>query len=143
MNSILIDNRIDDIKFDYSFALKKILEKLDKKNWEVSLVIVDEDDMKNLNLEYMGKNSPTDVLSFPQGDSSFIKDSGCLFYAGDIVLCPAQVEHNCNNFNVEYEEESYRLLIHGILHLDGYTHKGYDKNQEMLILQEKILRELI
>ena len=94
-----------------------------------------------LNKTYRHIDSPTDVLSFEQGDEYDDEDGNLRFNAGDIVISLDSLRSNAETFNVTMNEELKRLLIHGILHLSGMDHSDNDPQQEMLQLQEKILKE--
>lgn len=117
---------------------EKIFQELNIDNWEVSILICSSDYIKELNKNYRNIDSPTDVLSFKQ--ERFFSSE--IYYAGDIVLAPEQVMLNSKEFNIEFEEEFQRLLIHGILHLKGMEHKGYEPDQAMLKKQEEILSKI-
>lgn len=119
--------------------LQKILQYLKIDQWELSVVIVDSQEMLRLNQEFRGVESSTDVLSFPQ-EGEVLPDG--FIVAGDLVFCPEEIEKNCQQFSEELSTEWLRLSIHGILHLSGQTHNGYDEEEPMLKYQEKILQEL-
>lgn len=62
-----------------------------------------------------------------------------LYSAGDIIISLDTVKENSSYFKVAYEEELKRVLIHGILHLKGLDHETNNEDEDMLILQEKIV----
>ncbi len=119
----------------------KIFDILSIMNWELSLVICSDSFIKNLNCDFRGKDEPTDVLSFPQIESSFPVHEDGTVYAGDIVISMETLIKNSEKFKVDINEEFTRLLIHGILHLNGYTHSDNNPEQEMLVIQEDILKK--
>ncbi|MDX9801135.1 MAG: rRNA maturation RNase YbeY [Spirochaetia bacterium] len=118
-----------------------IFDQISIKNWELSLVLCSDSFIKNLNCDYRGKDEPTDVLSFPQIDTALPLCAGETVYAGDIVISMETLEKNSKKFDVDRNEEFTRLLIHGILHLNGYKHSDNNPEQEMLVLQEDILKK--
>lgn len=95
--------------------LKRVAEKVLKgENKDVtglSVVLLGEGRMKEMNKKYRGKNRVTDVLSFSYGDS------------GEIAICLPQLKKNARRFNSTFRKELARVLIHGILHLSGYEHE--------------------
>jgi len=95
---------------------KKILEKESasrrKKEFEVSIVLVGAERIKELNKEYKGKNQTTDVLAFSYDDS------------GEIVICPKEVKKNSKKISSDFQTELARVLIHGLLHLLGFHHQS-------------------
>ncbi|MCP5514366.1 MAG: rRNA maturation RNase YbeY [Spirochaetales bacterium] len=148
MNRVDIQFEEIDIISDKSAASKKIrmicgkiFDILSIMNWELSLVVCGDSFIKKLNCDFRGKDEPTDVLSFPQIESSFPAHEDGTVYAGDIVISMETLIKNSEKFKVDINEEFIRLLIHGILHLKGFTHSDNSPEQEMLILQEDILKK--
>lgn len=94
--------------------LKKIGEKIleaEEKKMEISLVLVGRRRIKTLNKKYRQKNKVTDVLSFSYNGS------------GEVVICLQEVKKNAKRYNLAYEKELTKVLIHGLLHLLGYDHE--------------------
>jgi len=122
------------------FALK-VLDEIKRDNWELSILFCGDKTITDLNRQYRGKNEPTDILSFNLGET--VKDNEkTVFLPGDIVISLDTLKENAKYFNTPEDEELRRLLIHGILHLDGMDHKTLEKKEPMLELQEKILDKL-
>ncbi len=118
-----------------------LLEKLKHKNWFVSLLFCNDEFIQNLNKQYRNIDSPTDVLSFEQGDEFFDEQNQKRFNAGDIVISLNRLEFNSKEFSVGMNEELKRLIIHGILHLSGMDHSDNSPEQPMLKLQEELLSQ--
>ena len=114
--------------------VKKVLEILDHKNWEVSVLFCNNKYIKSLNAQYRNKDEPTDVLSFPLGETDTR-----YYLAGDIVVSLDALEENARFFKVSEDEELRRLLVHGILHLSGKDHATNKAEESMLKIQEEIL----
>ena len=127
------------------FVLKVLLF-LKKDKWDLSILLCGDKTIKDLNTLYRGKAEATDVLSFPFGESrEFPPDRGRRsrrHIPGDIVISLDTLRENSRKFHVEEDEELRRLLIHGILHLDGMDHKTNDEAEPMLQFQERILAKL-
>ena len=135
--------------------VKKVLEKLGRKNWEVSVLFCNNRYIKSLNAQYRNRDEPTDVLSFPLGEPppglkaevplrktvSGGGRSSC-YLAGDIVISLDALEENARFFKVSEDEELRRLLIHGILHLTGEDHATNKAEEPMLKAQEEIFAAL-
>ncbi|MGP1594554.1 MAG: rRNA maturation RNase YbeY [Treponema sp.] len=141
-----IEIRCEEIPEPYWLSAVKpflllILEKLSYTNWDISLLFCNDPFIHELNKTYRTIDSPTDVLSFEQGDSYQDSAGEVRFNAGDIVISLDSLKSNAEFFSVPVDEELKRLLIHGVLHLSGMDHSDNDPKQEMLILQEKILAE--
>ena len=118
--------------------VKKVLDKLGRKNWEVSVLFCNNSYIRSLNAQYRSKDEPTDVLSFPLGERS----PGGRYVAGDIVVSLDALEENARFFRVSPDEELRRLLVHGILHLCGEDHRTNKAKEPMLQTQEEILASL-
>ena len=115
--------------------IKKVLGKLGMKNWELSVLFCNNRYIQSLNARYRNKDEPTDVLSFPLGETG----PGGQYLAGDIVVSLDALEENAKYFNVSANEELRRLLVHGILHLSGEDHATNKTGEPMLMNQEEIL----
>jgi len=117
--------------------IKKVLRTLGLENWEVSVLFCSNRYIKSLNAQYRNKDEPTDVLSFPLGETVDGR-----YLSGDIVISLDALEENTRFFKVSEEEELHRLLIHGILHLTGEDHATNKAKEPMLKAQEEILAAL-
>ena len=121
--------------------ISEVLNDLNLKNWDISLLFCDDAFIQNLNKQYRDIDSPTDVLSFEQGDEYFDEAGETRFMAGDIVISLDSLRFNAEEFNVEINEELKRLIVHGILHLNGMDHSDNSPEQEMLKFQEELLMQ--
>ncbi|EFW36449.1 rRNA maturation RNase YbeY [Treponema phagedenis] len=140
---ISTENLIDDplwLPKVESFLLK-VLERMEIQNWDLSVVFCNDEFIHTLNKTYRHIDSPTDVLSFENGEKYFNEDGEARILAGDIIISLDSVKANAYAFHVSIDEELRRLLIHGVLHLFGMDHTDNSPEQEMLQLQEKILAE--
>lgn len=128
----------------YLLFIKSVLDELSIDNWEFSVTLCDDRYIQEINRDYRKKDKPTDVITFAMVDEPFPDISEeCDFYsAGDIIISLDTVEENAKFFNVNSDEEFKRVTIHGILHLKGYDHETNDDTEEMLILQEEVLKRL-
>jgi probable rRNA maturation factor len=122
-----------------AFALR-VLERLEAKNWDLSVLLCDGKTIEELNSRYRNRDEPTDVLSFELGES-FSVDGEERFLPGDIVISLPGLSENAVYFGVSEDEELRRLVVHGILHLDGMDHLENGAGEPMIELQEAILSE--
>ena len=106
---------------------------------EIGLQIIQDDQMQQLNLEYMGVDSPTDVLSFPVPFEN--PDTGNP-YLGDILISYPTAARQAQAAGHPLEEEISLLLVHGILHLLGYDHLTPEEKTAMWEIQDTILAAL-
>lgn len=147
-NRILInlEDSIQSIKWIENIEpfAEKILNKLSLDRQEVSFMFCNDEFIKNLNCQYRNIDSPTDVLSFENGEE-YEDEDGLWKNIGDIVISIETLPKNAQYFEVDENTELKRLIIHGILHLVGYDHgeehieKGVKPECEMLNLQENML----
>ena len=103
--------------------------------------------MQELNKAYRNIDAPTDVLSF-ENDEEYEDEEGKWKCVGDIAISLDTLPVNAEYFNDDTNAELKRLLLHGLLHLNGMDHgeehieKGVAPQCEMLVLQENILEKL-
>ncbi len=115
--------------------------KLEDKKVEVSLNLVDEAGIKELNNKYRGKNVVTDVLSFPLGESGQSKYD--ILPLGDIFICLPFAVQEAKRQEVSLEKELAQLTVHAFLHLLDYDHERSEEDAEkMTNLEVKILSKL-
>ena len=125
-----------------SYALK-VLSRLGRDKWDLSILLCDDKTISALNSRYRGKDEATDVLSFSLNEGEVFPGSKAGRYApGDIVISLDTLRENARRYNINEDEELCRLLIHGILHLDGMDHCGNGEDEPMIRLQEGILTHL-
>lgn len=113
-------------------------------NCEVSVTIVDNDEIHSLNLKHRGIDRPTDVLSFPLIDFEYenIPDDGSKIYLGDIVISIDKAEEQAKEYGHSIERELGFLTAHSMLHLLGYDHMTEEEEKVMFKKQEDILSNL-
>ncbi|MDR2467468.1 MAG: rRNA maturation RNase YbeY [Spirochaetaceae bacterium] len=132
---------------DAKSFIEKTLQLLNHNNWDLSVLFCSNSFIQVLNARYRGFDMPTDVLSFSLGEWN-CSENEKRFLAGDIVISLQTLAENAREFNVGEDEELRRLLVHGILHLDGRVHDVHElneaalQNEPMLVLQESILVQL-
>jgi probable rRNA maturation factor len=124
-----------------AYALR-VLEVLGKDNWELSVLFCNDAYIRSLNARYRRRDEATDVLSFCLGETIRGEGGEARFLPGDIVISLETLRENARYFGIREDEELRRLLIHGILHLNGMDHETNEKTEPMLELQEKILADL-
>ena len=109
------------------------------------LRVVSEEEGRSLNDSYRGKDYATNILSFPSDYSDLpaeALDEEDASYLGDLVICAAVVEKEAVEQNKTPEQHWAHLLIHGVLHLQGYDHITEDEAAIMEAIEIKLLGEL-
>ena len=107
---------------------KKVLEQLGIRRGELSVLLVDDDEIRQLNLKYLGRDRPTNVMAFPM-------DGPDPKILGDVVISTETAQRESQELGIGTEEYIALLLIHGILHLLGYDHERDE--EEALRMQQK------
>jgi probable rRNA maturation factor len=115
-------------------------EKLDPERIEISVTFVSTEEIHELNKVYRGKDSVTDVLSFPQyGSLEEMKKVRGTLCLGDVVICPEQALLQADEFGHSGERELVYLFVHSVFHLLGYDHLEEEDKNEMRAQEEKIM----
>jgi probable rRNA maturation factor len=121
-------------------ALKQCfdIEDLRKLNYELSISLVSDEEMRELNKKYREKDTPTDVLSFPAPEMP----GGKIFVMGDIVISTETAAQQAAENSHSLERELTFLTVHGVLHLLGLDHE-ISPNDEIVMngLQDEILSQ--
>ena len=129
----LFNNYQGEISIDYKKIIKVLEDAFNKRfktSKDVSLILVDINEIHKINLEYRHIDRPTDVISFEE----FEED-----YLGEIFICVDKVYSQASEFGHSNEREFAFLLCHGLLHLHGYDHMNEKDEKIMFDLQDEIL----
>ena len=104
---------------------------------DVAVAFISDRRMKELNSFFRGKDSTTDVLSFPHEPDEFDADETNL---GDIVISVEQAARQARENGLTLENEIKQLILHGLLHLCGYDHEtdSGEMNRRELELRDKL-----
>ena len=106
---------------------------------DISIAIEDDAHLKDLNLQFLGIDNPTDVLSFPSEEMD--PDTGHL-YLGDIIVSLPTASVQASAAGHPLQNEIQLLVVHGVLHLLGYDHTTPILKSKMWSLQAQILQDL-
>ena len=127
--------------------VQKALGQLKFDGEEISMLLCNDTYMQELNKTYRNIDSTTDVLSF-ENDEEYEDEEGKWKCVGDIVISLDTLPVNADYFEEDRNAELKRLIVHGLLHLNGMDHgeehieKGCAPVCEMLVLQENVLENL-
>jgi probable rRNA maturation factor len=119
---------------------RTILEELNHPDKEISILFVDDQQIKALNKQYFQRNRPTNVISFPMAQGEFSEVNPQLL--GDVIISVETAMKEARKSGLSFEEEVTFLIIHGILHLMGHDHSGRGR-QEMEMIQEELFDKLV
>ena len=99
-------------------AMRTLLENVEHAGDEISLTLVDDPAIREINREQRGKDAPTDVLSFPLEPEPFAQER----LLGDIVISIDTARRQAADYDAPLQREIERLMIHGLLHVLGHDH---------------------
>jgi probable rRNA maturation factor len=151
--AIMVNNiqEITPIEDEWVSLLEKVLQSgliaHQKPQSEVSVVLVDNDYIQELNLEYRKLDEPTDVLSFAMeedatdGDDVLPEDAPELL--GDIYISIERALEQAKEYNHSFIRELSYLAVHGLLHLLGFDHQTPEQTLVMRAEEEKILAQFL
>lgn len=118
--------------------MKQILEQLEYLQGELSVLLVDDKEIEDLNRRYLQRKGPTNVIAFPMREGEIANLNPEIL--GDIVVSIETAKRQACESGIDFEEMLARLLIHGLLHLLGYDHEGPEKEaREMEQKEEELL----
>ncbi|HEY8909852.1 MAG TPA: rRNA maturation RNase YbeY [Desulfosporosinus sp.] len=140
-DSILLDRR-EPLAALLTQAIEETIRLSDgPKEAEVSLMLVDDQRIHELNREYRGVDRPTDVLSFAlqedmeeEPEAAFEDDM-----LGDIVISAERAREQAEEYGHSFEREIIYLAVHGTLHLLGFDHEEEPDQQEMRRKEEEVM----
>lgn len=118
-------------KRDTSAWIKVVAASYGRKVGEIGYLFVDDEKILEVNREYLGHDYYTDVITFDYDEDDTV--------SGDIVISLDTVRSNAELFGKTYEDELYRVIIHGILHLCGINDKGPGEREIMEAAENKAL----
>jgi probable rRNA maturation factor len=138
---VLIDNR----QSRHKIALKKIkqtvqviLGVLDCPDGEISILLVDDPQIEELNQQYLNRQGPTNVIAFAMREGEFADVSPYLL--GDVVISMDTAAKEAQIAATSMERRFNELLVHGVLHLMGFDHETSEEDAQVM---EDMSREIL
>lgn len=111
--------------------IKAVVASYKRRLGDIGYMFVDDEKILEVNREYLGHDYYTDVITFDYDEDDVV--------SGDIVISLDTVRSNAELFGKEYDDELYRVIIHGILHLCGINDKGPGEREIMEAAENKAL----
>jgi len=121
-------------------ATQRILTELGLLDAELSLLLVDDAMIQDLNRRYLNRDKPTNILAFPMREGEFSTLHPHLL--GDLVISVETAKRQSNRFGLDEMEMVILLMVHGVLHLIGYEHEGTKKGAREMTLKQKELFDI-
>ncbi len=110
---------------------RTLLREVEEGDSAISISLVDDTEIHALNREHRGKDKPTDVLSFPLYEPGEEAHPHAERLLGDIVISVDTARRQAAEYDAPLQNEIYRLLIHGVLHVLGHDHEEPDERTRM------------
>lgn len=112
--------------------IERVIFSEEKKLEEISFIFCDDDYLLDLNVQYLDHDTYTDIISFDYSVGNILQ--------GDVYISTQRVTENAQEYNVSFEEELRRVIIHGVLHLAGYKDKTEEDSSMMRRKEEDKLK---
>jgi probable rRNA maturation factor len=127
--------------------LRRVVEtvlQFEEEPGEVTVVVTDDEGIRELNRDFLGTDEPTDVLSFGTEKESgpFIASPEASRYLGDVIVSYPRAKEQAGEQGYPVQRELDLLVVHGVLHLLGYDHAEEEEKVHMWTRQDDILTNL-
>ncbi len=138
MNKISFSNA--DIKFtlknkkNISTWILETIEKEKKNCGQIAYIFCSDDYLLDLNQRFLNHNTYTDIITFDYSDGKTLN--------GEIYISIDRVKENAQKFEVNFEKELLRVIIHGALHLAGYKDKSKKQKEKMRKKEDAALKRI-
>jgi len=114
-----------------SHWIKSIVESFDKKMGAITCIFCDDEEILRINKLYLNHDYYTDIITFDYSERDVV--------GGDLFISLDTVKSNADKYNVDFQEELLRVIIHGVLHLCGLKDKTPKEEKAMRIQEDKAL----
>ncbi|NLN59421.1 MAG: rRNA maturation RNase YbeY [Deltaproteobacteria bacterium] len=114
----------------------KVIRYLECEDHEISLLLVDDHTIQDLNREYLGRDKPTNVISFGMREGEWQNIQPRVL--GDIVISVETALRDAQTEDIDIHDEILFLFIHGLLHLLGYDHENGVMEDAMIMMNKEM-----
>jgi len=116
----------------YADWISRVILSENKKEGEINFVFCDDDYLHQINVQYLSHDDLTDIISFDYSVGNELH--------GDIFISVERVRENAADFDVSFDEELLRVMVHGVLHYAGYKDKSDDDESLMRQKEEEKMK---
>ena len=127
----------------YGFFYESVcltLEKAKFYNSELTIRLINNNEIKKLNKIWRQKNLATNVLAFPNYTNKNLSNN--LNYIGDLAISYDKIREESNLYDIPFFDHVIHIVIHGVLHLVGYDHNNKSNEKKMINLEKIILKTM-
>jgi probable rRNA maturation factor len=114
------------------YWLSKVIISENKKEGDINYIFCDDEYLLQINQQYLNHDTLTDIISFDYSVGNELH--------GDIFISTERVHENALDYNVTFEEELKRVLVHGVLHYCGYKDKSEDDEKLMRLKEDEKIK---
>ncbi len=119
-------------KNNFKVWLKKVAEKEGFTINDLNYIFCSDKYLHKMNLEYLDHDTYTDIITFDNSEDDAIIE-------GDIFISTERITDNSKNLNTQFEDETKRVIVHGLLHLCGYDDHSVEDKAEMRRLESEYI----
>ena len=119
-------------KSDYSGWLSRVIQSESKSEGDINYIFCDDDFLLGINQQYLNHDTLTDIISFDYSVGNELH--------GDVFISIQRVRENAIEFDVVFEEELKRVMVHGVLHYCGYKDKSAKDKREMRLKEDEKIK---
>lgn len=142
--AVLIENNQKNHKIQEKRVQRKArvaLSALDCPDGELSILILDDAGIAELNEQYLDRKGPTNVIAFPMREGNFGDVTPDLL--GDVVISADTAHREAREAGIDFDERLTWLLVHGVLHLFGYDHEDSpEREREMEAKSRELMKRI-
>lgn len=114
--------------------LSQVIYKNERQEGNINFIFCSDTYLLDINKKYLNHDYYTDVITFDYCESTII--------SGDIFISTDRIKENAETFDVSFDKELSRVLVHGVLHLLGYNDKKLEEKKAMTFWEDKYLKDL-
>ncbi len=114
--------------------IKECILSYSKKVGDINFIFCSDEYLKEINIEYLNHHYFTDVITFNSNEGDIL--------SGDIYISVERVKENAQIYSVDFMNELYRVMIHGVLHLVGFNDKTDEESTQMRLQEDFCLSKL-
>ena len=115
--------------------IQETIQNENKQTGEINVIFCSDEHLLKMNVEHLNHDFYTDIITFDYSENNIV--------SGDLFISKDRVEDNANQFNVSFDQEIHRVIIHGVLHLLVYNDKTEEEQKQMREKENFYLDKLI